>query len=102
MPIYTENSTFSSPALPVTVPNEPSLTVISIDHLPNLLPRESSEAFSQALLPSLPQVKTRKESRVWQQVEHLSPDKVPTLPRRWGSRGGCNRNARGHGDGKVC
>lgn len=29
------------------------MTVVSIDHLPTLLPREASEAFSTDLLPSL-------------------------------------------------
>lgn len=32
------------------------MTVISIDHLPTLLPREASEAFSSDLLPSLLQL----------------------------------------------
>jgi saccharopine dehydrogenase (NAD+, L-lysine forming) len=80
IPIYTENSTFSAPTLPVKVPNEPPLTVISIDHLPSLLPRESSEAFSLALLPSLLQLKDRGSSTVWKQAEQLFKDKVLTLP----------------------
>lgn len=80
IPIYTKNSTFSSPTLPVKVPNDPPLTVISIDHLPSLLPRESSEAFSLALMPSLLQLKDRGSSRVWQQAEQLFRDKVLTLP----------------------
>jgi saccharopine dehydrogenase (NAD+, L-lysine forming) len=82
IPIYTENSTFSSPTLPVEVSNDPPLTVISIDHLPSLLPRESSEAFSLALMPSLLQLKDRKDSRVWQQAEELFRDKVLTLPEK--------------------
>jgi hypothetical protein len=45
-----------------------------------LLPREASEAFSQALLPSLLQLKNRKESPVWQQAEKLFGEKVLTLP----------------------
>lgn len=32
------------------------MTVVSIDHLPTLLPREASEAFSTDLLPSLLQL----------------------------------------------
>lgn len=32
------------------------MTVVSIDHLPTLLPREASEAFSSDLLPSLLQL----------------------------------------------
>jgi saccharopine dehydrogenase (NAD+, L-lysine forming) len=38
IPIYTENSTFSSPTIPVGVPKDPPLMVISLDHLPSLLP----------------------------------------------------------------
>jgi saccharopine dehydrogenase (NAD+, L-lysine forming) len=63
IPIYTENSTFSSPTLPAKVGNDPPLTVISIDHLPSLLAREASEAFSQALLPSLLQLKDWSSSK---------------------------------------
>ena len=54
--------------------------MISIDHLPSLLPRESSEQFSQALLPSLLQLKDRKSARVWVQAEDLFNEKVATLP----------------------
>lgn len=71
IPIYTQNSSFHSPTLPVRVPSGPAMTVISIDHLPSLLPRESSEAFSEALLPSLLQLKDRKSSRIWQSAEEL-------------------------------
>lgn len=80
IPIYTENSTFDKPTLPVKVDREPPLTVISIDHLPSLLPREASEAFSQALLPSLLQLKDHKKASVWVQAEKLFNDKVMTLP----------------------
>lgn len=80
IPIYTENSTFARPTLPVPGYENPPLSVISIDHLPSLLPREASEAFSQALLPSLLSLKDRKTSRVWQQAEALFNSKVATLP----------------------
>ena len=80
VPVYDQNSTFSRPTLPVPGYNDPPLCVISIDHLPSLLPRESSEAFSQALLPSLLQLKDREQSRVWQQAETLFNEKVMTLP----------------------
>ncbi|KAJ9611347.1 Saccharopine dehydrogenase [Cladophialophora chaetospira] len=80
VPIYTENSTFDKPTLPVKGYDDPPLSVISIDHLPSLLPREASEAFSQALLPSLLELKDRKTSRVWQQAEGLFSEKVGTLP----------------------
>lgn len=80
IPIYTENSTFSNPTLPVPGYEKPPLSVISIDHLPSLLPREASEAFSQALLPSLLSLQDQKTSRVWQQAEELYNTKVATLP----------------------
>ena len=51
----------------------PPLSVISIDHLPTLLPREASEQFSGDLLPSLLQFPT---SRVWGDAEKLFNEKV--------------------------
>jgi len=38
---------------------------MSSDHLPSLLPREASEAFSEALLPSLLQLPERDIAPVW-------------------------------------
>ncbi|KAH0536505.1 mitochondrial Homoaconitase [Glutinoglossum americanum] len=80
IPIYSINSTFANPTVPVKVEQDPPLSIISIDHLPSLLPREASEAFSSALLPSLLQLRDRKTSRVWQQAEELFNEKVATLP----------------------
>lgn len=80
VPVYDQNSTFSRPTLPVVGYDNPPIQVISIDHLPSLLPRESSEAFSEALLPSLLSLNDRKNSRVWQQAEELFTTKVGTLP----------------------
>ena len=80
IPIYTENSTFSKPTLPVIGFDNPPLCVISIDHLPSLLPREASEAFSEALLPSLMSLKDKNNSRVWQQASELFTSKVASLP----------------------
>jgi saccharopine dehydrogenase (NAD+, L-lysine-forming) len=44
---------------------------VSIDHLPTLLPRESSEAFSNDLLPSLLELPNRQNARVWREAEQL-------------------------------
>lgn len=79
IPIYDICTTFDKPTVPVNVERDPPLSVISIDHLPSLLPREASEAFSAALLPSLLQLHQRKESRVWQQAEELFKEKVAGL-----------------------
>lgn len=83
IPIYDINTTFDKPTVPVKLLSgnkELPLCVISIDHLPSLLPREASEAFSAQLLPSLLQLKDRKNARVWQQAEKLFEEKVATLP----------------------
>lgn len=82
IPIYTENSTFTNPILPVEGVSNPPLSVISIDHLPSLLPREASEAFSDALLPSLLQLKDRQDARVWVQAEELFQKHVARLPEK--------------------
>ncbi len=91
IPIYSVNTTFDKPTVDVPdVKAGPELTVVSIDHLPTLLPRESSEAFSNDLLPSLLQLpaaeadlKERQgkplaaadvgtgEARVWREAEAL-------------------------------
>lgn len=84
IPIYSINTTFTKPTVPVELPagsGDLPLTVISIDHLPSMLPREASEAFSSQLLPSLLSLKDRKSNRVWQQAEKLFHDKVATLPK---------------------
>jgi hypothetical protein len=83
VPIYNITTTFDKPVVPVEFalgnPDLP-LSVISIDHLPSLLPRESSEMFSQALLPSLLQLKDRSSARVWKQAEDLFKQHVAALP----------------------
>lgn len=57
LPIYSINTTFDKPTVPVELASGlPKLEVISIDHLPTLLPREASEQFSTDLLPSLYQL----------------------------------------------
>ena len=81
IPIYNICTTFEKPTVPVKVKRDPPLSVISIDHLPSLLPREASEAFSAALLPSLLQLHKRKETKVWQQAEELFREKVAELPK---------------------
>jgi saccharopine dehydrogenase (NAD+, L-lysine-forming) len=55
------------------------LEVVAIDHLPTMLPRESSEAFSHALIPSLRQLTKRQEARVWVEAEKLFHDKVKEM-----------------------
>lgn len=83
IPIYDINTTFDQPTVPVKLSAEANdfpLSVISIDHLPSLLPREASESFSSALLPSLLELKDWQNARVWKQANQLYMDKVAILP----------------------
>ncbi|KAK5016022.1 Saccharopine dehydrogenase, partial [Cryomyces antarcticus] len=79
IPVYDINTTFSHPTVPVKVERDPPLSVISIDHLPSLLPREASEAFSSALLPSLLQLNNWRNVPVWRQAEELFEEKVKSM-----------------------
>jgi saccharopine dehydrogenase (NAD+, L-lysine-forming) len=57
-------------------PENPPLEVISIDHLPTLLPREASEQFSADLLPSLLEFPDREDARVWADAKKLFVEKL--------------------------
>lgn len=81
IPIYTVATTFTKPTVPVEVEGEPKLSVISIDHLPSLLPREASEAFSNDLLPYLLKLKDWRNEPVWARAEKLMREKIATLPK---------------------
>ncbi|KAG8708976.1 Saccharopine dehydrogenase [Ceratobasidium sp. 394] len=78
IPIYNLNTTFDKPTVPVELGSSagPALTVISIDHLPTLLPREASEQFSADLLPSLLELPNRQTARVWTEAEALFKEKL--------------------------
>ncbi|KAK4101617.1 Formate/glycerate dehydrogenase catalytic domain-like protein [Parathielavia hyrcaniae] len=81
VPIYTIATTFDKPTVPVEgLQDGPPLSVISIDHLPSLLPREASEAFSHDLLPHLLALNDWHNSPVWARAEKLFEEKVATLP----------------------
>ncbi|KAL8284784.1 hypothetical protein RB601_006716 [Gaeumannomyces tritici] len=81
VPVYTVATTFDKPTVLVDgLKSGPPLSVISIDHLPSLLPREASESFSNDLLPYLLTLKDRKSDPVWAGAEKLFNEKVKTLP----------------------
>jgi saccharopine dehydrogenase (NAD+, L-lysine forming) len=81
IPIYNVNTTFDKPTVPVECEGSGlRISMIATDHLPSLLPRESSEAFSGALLPHLLELKNRESNPVWEGAETLFHDKVATLP----------------------
>ncbi|KAH8100596.1 saccharopine dehydrogenase [Cristinia sonorae] len=76
IPIYNINTTFSKPTVPVDGVGDAPLSVISIDHLPTLLPREASEQFSSDLLPSLLELPNRQTARVWTDADKLFREKL--------------------------
>ncbi|KAJ3211321.1 Saccharopine dehydrogenase [Dinochytrium kinnereticum] len=76
IPVYTRCTTFDDPIEEVKPSNAPRLDVISIDHLPTLLPREASEFFCRDLLPTLLALKDRSASATWQNAEALFRQKM--------------------------
>lgn len=80
VPIYTEISTFLKPTIPVRVSGDgPELTMISIDHMPSLVAREASEAFSDLALPSFKLLDRRHEEGVWVRAQKLYEKKIAQL-----------------------
>ncbi|AMD20931.1 HDR189Cp [Eremothecium sinecaudum] len=71
IPLYSVSTTFSKPSLQVPTSIGPKLSVIAIDHLPSLLPREASESFVSSLLPSLEQLGKRDTAPVWKRAKLL-------------------------------
>ena len=63
IPIYDRSTTFDDPIVEVDSDGAP-LAIMAIDHLPSLLPMESSEDFSTQLLPSLMTL-DRPDQGVW-------------------------------------
>ena len=71
LPIYDQCTTFSRPALRLM--DEPVLDLIAIDHLPSMLPEESSEDFSSRLLGALMEL---PDGRVWLRALELFAEKA--------------------------
>jgi len=82
IPIYTTWSTFDKPTVPTSkeIPEGPELRIISIDHLPTLVARESSDEFSSLLLPSLLTLDKRDTDGVWKRAEKVFNEKIAELP----------------------
>lgn len=79
VPIYTIATDFDEPTVLVETTAGPKISVVSIDHLPSLLPRESSEFFAHDLLPSLKQLPHKDTAPVWKRAENLFNEKVKAL-----------------------
>eukprot|EP00005_Dracoamoeba_jomungandri_P003263 CAMPEP_0174251686 /NCGR_PEP_ID=MMETSP0439-20130205/1422_1 /TAXON_ID=0 /ORGANISM="Stereomyxa ramosa, Strain Chinc5" /LENGTH=376 /DNA_ID=CAMNT_0015332059 /DNA_START=57 /DNA_END=1187 /DNA_ORIENTATION=+ len=83
LPIYNDCTTFIKPTLRTIEQQgqEPALDVVAIDHLPSLIPRESSTDFSNDLLPTLLALKDFLEgvssagADVWKRAQQTFLDK---------------------------
>ncbi|KAI4276336.1 MAG: hypothetical protein LQ337_002552 [Flavoplaca oasis] len=80
IPFCNKPTYFDKPTITVEGFSNPPLSYITIDHLPSLLPREASEAFSNALLPSLLELPNADKAPVWQEARKLFQKKLATLP----------------------
>eukprot|EP01063_Lacrimia_lanifica_P002761 TRINITY_DN1148_c0_g2_i2.p3 TRINITY_DN1148_c0_g2~~TRINITY_DN1148_c0_g2_i2.p3 ORF type:complete len:204 (+),score=14.62 TRINITY_DN1148_c0_g2_i2:133-744(+) len=69
VPVYNECTTFEQPVLRVRPPTaaQKPLDVVAIDHLPSLVPSESSAEFSAALVPMLLDFEADREG-VWRRA----------------------------------
>ena len=77
LPIYSQCTNFSEPTLRLIDGDNP-LDLISIDHLPSLLPVEASEDFCDQLLPHLLQL-DRLEQGVWGRALDVFQQKLAEL-----------------------
>lgn len=80
VPVVDRDSTFKEPTYEAKGVTGAPVDVVAIDHLPTLLPREASEAFSADLLPSLLELKDRHSARVWTDAKKLFDHHVQRLP----------------------
>ena len=76
LPIYRDCTTFNEPGRRLR--HDPVLDLIAIDHLPSMLPRESSEDFSDLLLPSLFRLGDTGKSE-WSRAEEIFNDKLAEI-----------------------
>ena len=72
IPIYDRHTDFDAPAMRIA--EAPPLDVVAIDHLPSLLPRESSEMFSSLLVRHL--LDFERGSGVWSRAEAVFRKKL--------------------------
>jgi saccharopine dehydrogenase (NAD+, L-lysine-forming) len=77
LPIYDRCTTFNQPCLSLIDGDNP-LDLIAIDHLPSLLPKESSEDYSSQLLAHLRQLDD-KSQRVWSEALALFQQKMALI-----------------------
>lgn len=81
VPVYSGWSSFDKPTVPPSREIDgPELRIIAIDHLPTMIPRESSDEYSAMLLPTLLSLDRRESEDVWKRAEQVYKDRVSELP----------------------
>jgi len=78
LPVYSRGTTLCHPV--DRLATEPILDMIAIDHLPTLLPRESSVGFAKDLLPHV--IALKDKSPVWTRAEATFHAKVALLHKK--------------------
>ncbi|KGJ92264.1 saccharopine dehydrogenase [Colwellia psychrerythraea] len=77
LPIYHQCTTFKSPCISIIAGEKP-LNLIAIDHLPSLLPKESSEDYGQQLVTHLLTLNDQSQG-VWPKALDLFNNKTAAL-----------------------
>ena len=77
VPIYDQITTFEHPMLSIQAGEKP-LYLIAIDHLPSMLPKESSEDYGAQLLPHLATLQDTSQG-VWQRAHDVFAEKTQHL-----------------------
>jgi alanine dehydrogenase len=95
LPIYKETTTLTKPVINVIAASgaTPALDVIAIDHLPSLVPWDSSESFSNDLLPALVTLRQAHLDPIWLRAEQLFHEKVKQALAALGSSAHSNGSA---------
>ena len=74
LPIYSDHTTFEIPTVDIPVPGGSGpLCLISIDHLPSLIPCQATEACSRSIMPMLKQLDSWK---AWHNIDRLFFEKI--------------------------
>ena len=77
LPFVTDITTFSKPVRHIEVSGSSNtLDIIAIDHLPSLLPRESSIRFSEKMLPFIFELSDLSKSTVWSETKKVFDEKI--------------------------
>ncbi|KGJ89384.1 saccharopine dehydrogenase [Thalassotalea sp. ND16A] len=77
LPIYQQCTTFKQPCIDIAAGNK-RLSLIAIDHLPSLLPKESSEDYGQQLLTHLLTLDDKNQG-VWPKALALYQQKIDSI-----------------------